>query len=348
MTVDLIIPVYKPDNSFFTLLDRMLGQNVPVNKIIIMNVEQKFFDRLMYSSKLSGEQKHLEIHHISKREFDCGKTRNQAAKLSDADYIMFMDQYSMPINYDLISTLLKPFEKDEDVAVSYARQMPGEDSPEYVKFIMRYFFSPDSRVKSLKDVDSMGWSAYICSNSCAIYRRSVFEKLGGFLNHAVMGEDVLYASKAINESYKVSYTADAVVINDRSVYTRECEKKFFDLAVSMAKHPETYDLQGVKAEFRKLEKLTVNYLKHSGNRSELLECRHLGKLSKKGFKKGLSYRKYSYSERARMSANPDYWRADELLRDRSGVDARSGYGRSDEELKMLSKPPVKARDNEEA
>jgi len=346
MTVDLIIPVYKPDNSFFTLLDQMLGQNVPLNKIIIMNVEQKFFDRLMYSSKLSGEQKHLEIHHISKREFDHGKTRNQAAKLSDADYIMFMDQYSMPINYDLISNLLKPFEKDENIAVSYARQVPREASPEYVKFIMRYFFSPDSKVKSIKDLENMGWSTYMCSNSCAIYRRSVFEKLGGFLNHAVMGEDVLFASKAINEGYKISYTADAVVVNDYSGYEKECEKKFFDVAVSMAKHPETYDVQGVKTEFRKLEKLTINYLKHSGNRGELLEFRHLGKLAKKGLKKGLSYKKYTYSERARMSANPDYWRIDELLRDRSGVDARSGYGRSDEEIKMLSKPPVKAKSGE--
>lgn len=347
MTVDLIIPVYKPDNSFFSLLDQMLSQNIPVNKIIIMNVEQKFFDRLMYSSKLSGEQKHLEIHHISKREFDNGKTRNQAAKLSDADYLLFMDQYSMPTNYDLIAKLIKPFESDSSVAISYARQVAKENAPEYVKFVARYFFPQDSRLKTLKDVETLGWNTYVCSNGCALYKRDVFDAIGGFLNHVVAGEDVLYASKAINEGYKVSYVSDAVVVNTRDLNDKDCEKKFFDLGVSMVKHPEVYDLSAIKAEFKKLDKMVINYLRHSGFRAEIIECRRIGKASKKGFKRGISYKKYSYAERGKMSANPDYWRTDELLRDRSGVDARSGYGRSDAEIKMISKPPVKAKEDKE-
>ena len=52
--VDIIIPVYKPDARFLTLLEKIGQQSVPVNRIIIMNTEQKYFDRLTYGTSFSG------------------------------------------------------------------------------------------------------------------------------------------------------------------------------------------------------------------------------------------------------------------------------------------------------
>ena len=40
-TVDVIIPVYKPDRGFLTLVEKLETQSHPVNQIIIMNTEQK-------------------------------------------------------------------------------------------------------------------------------------------------------------------------------------------------------------------------------------------------------------------------------------------------------------------
>ena len=37
--VDVIIPVYKPDQKFLSLLKRLKRQTYPVNRIIIMNTE---------------------------------------------------------------------------------------------------------------------------------------------------------------------------------------------------------------------------------------------------------------------------------------------------------------------
>lgn len=48
--VDVIIPVYKPDKSFLTLIERLEKQTVPVNRIILMNTEQKYFERLIYGT----------------------------------------------------------------------------------------------------------------------------------------------------------------------------------------------------------------------------------------------------------------------------------------------------------
>ncbi len=44
--IDIIIPVYKPDQKFLALVDKLEHQTVAVNKIIIMNTERQYFDRL--------------------------------------------------------------------------------------------------------------------------------------------------------------------------------------------------------------------------------------------------------------------------------------------------------------
>ena len=74
MTIDLVITTYKPTKTFFDLVDKMSKQTVEIRKIIILNVEQKYFDRLLYATKFIDEHKNVEVRHISAREFDCGKS----------------------------------------------------------------------------------------------------------------------------------------------------------------------------------------------------------------------------------------------------------------------------------
>ena len=42
--IDVMIPVYKPDERFFELLDMLGRQTVKINQIILMNTEQKYWD----------------------------------------------------------------------------------------------------------------------------------------------------------------------------------------------------------------------------------------------------------------------------------------------------------------
>lgn len=45
ITVDVIIPVYRPGERFGELLKRLDAQTQPVNRYIIMNTEQAYWDR---------------------------------------------------------------------------------------------------------------------------------------------------------------------------------------------------------------------------------------------------------------------------------------------------------------
>lgn len=89
-TVDVIIPVYKPDRGFLTLVEKLETQSHPVNQIIIMNTEQKYFDRLFYGTVLERTYHNITVKHLSKREFDHGHTRNQGVRLSKAVLMLIL------------------------------------------------------------------------------------------------------------------------------------------------------------------------------------------------------------------------------------------------------------------
>ena len=63
-TVDVIIPVYKPDAVFKTLLERLGKQNYPIRRIIIMNTEQSFWKEDIYETVPNLEVHHLSLIHI--------------------------------------------------------------------------------------------------------------------------------------------------------------------------------------------------------------------------------------------------------------------------------------------
>ena len=125
-TVDVIIPVYKPDAVFETLLERLGKQNYPIRRIIIMNTEQSFWKEDIYETVPN-----LEVHHVTKNEFDHGGTRNQGASYSEADIMVFMTDDAIPADRELIGALVKGLSQKgpsgEYVAAAYARQLPNRD-----------------------------------------------------------------------------------------------------------------------------------------------------------------------------------------------------------------------------
>ena len=94
--MDVIIPTYKPDRTFLELMDKLAHQSVPIHRIIIMNTEQKYFDRLIYGMSFPKQYKNVLVKHLSKREFDHGRTRNSAVRLSDAEVFIMMTQDALP------------------------------------------------------------------------------------------------------------------------------------------------------------------------------------------------------------------------------------------------------------
>lgn len=347
MTADLIIPAYKPDKTFLEAVDVMAGQTLSFEKIIVVNTEQKYFDRLVYSAKFLDEHKSLDVRHISKREFDCGKTCNFGVKISKADCFIIMSQNAVPESYEVAAKLIAALENDPKCAVAFARQTVGDKASEIDKYAKRYFFPEDSAILTAKDLDSIKNGTLRGINGCAAYRRDVFEALGGFPDHVICDEDMVYAYKALNAGHKIAYVSDAVVTDYAVLTDKEHMKKAFDYGVCVLKNPEIFDYNAVKENGKKMNKLLLSHLKRKSFSGEAFKLRRIYKAGKTGFKKATKYAKMSPTDLNRFTSNPEYWRMDEILRDRKSVDGHSGYGRSEAEVEMLSKPPVRVFKREE-
>lgn len=288
--VNVIIPTYKPDEKFLKLISRLEKQTVKPERIIVMNTEQKFFERLIYGTHFLEEHRTVETHHISKREFDHGKTRHLGMKKADGEFVLFMTQDAVPADDKLIEQLLLAFE-EEKVAVAYARQLPDKNSGVIESYTRTFNYPPQGMVKSAKDMEKLGIKTYFCSNVCAMYKKSIYEELGGFVRHTIFNEDMIFAAGAIKAGYKIAYRAEAQVVHSHNYTGKEQLKRNFDLGVSQAEHPEIFSGVSSGQEGTKLVKQTAEYLRKSGNSKYLGKlviqsgCKYMGYLLGKNYKK---------------------------------------------------------------
>lgn len=306
-TVDVIIPVYKPDSGFLTLMERLLAQTVSVNQIILMNTEQKYWDRLLYGTTLERRAHNITVKHLSKREFDHGRTRNHGVKLSKADVFVMMTQDAIPADEYLIERLLAHL-RQENVAVAYARQLPTKDSGEIERYTRAFNYPAKSCVKAKEDLPKLGIKTFFCSNVCAAYDRETFDRLGGFVNHTIFNEDMIYAAKAVEADCQIAYAADACVYHSHDYTHRQQFHRNFDLGVSQAEHPEVFAKYPSESEGIRMVKGLVVYLKKNGRKNKIPYVIIQSAFKYAGYLCGKHYRRLPRRLVVAMASNKEYFR----------------------------------------
>ena len=279
--VDVIIPVYKPDRKLIMLLEQFKEQSVPVKNIILINTEKKYFDKWAEGTNFLEKYNNVLVKHITKEEFDHGKTRNYGVSLSKTPYFIMMTDDAVPADKELVKELLMPFE-DEKVGMSYARQLPSKES-DAIESYTRSFNYPDTPlIKSSKDLGKMGIKTFFASNACAAYRREAFDRLGGFIDHAIFNEDMIYARGLIDAGYKIFYAAGAKVEHSHNYNGAGQFKRNFDIGVSHADHPEIFSGISAESEGVRLVKKTCMHLCKIGKPYLIIRlfwlsgCKYLG------------------------------------------------------------------------
>lgn len=306
MLIDIIIPAYKPDDKFKKLIEMLEKQTVSVNKIIVINTEEKYMDSFCAGTRFLSEHKKLSVHHISQREFDHGKSRNLGAKKSEADILVFMTQDAVPANELMLEKLIAPLE-DEGVACSYARQLPDADSTMTEKLTREFNYPAIGRVKSKEDLQELGIKTYFCSNVCCAYNAKIFRELHGFINHTIFNEDMIYAAKAIGNGYRIAYAADAQVIHSHNYSAKQQFHRNFDLGVSQADHPEIFEGVSSESEGIKMVKETIAKLKKLGYGKEVPQYIVTSGCKFIGYKLGKKYKKLPMWLIKRCTMSPMYW-----------------------------------------
>ncbi len=349
-TVDVIIPVYKPDDKFKRLLRMLDRQTYPVSRVIIINTEEKYFNAFFYGTRELEKYHNLLIRHISAFEFDHGKTRRYGVSLSDADYFICMTDDAVPEDTSLVENLLKPLEEGK-AAVSYARQLPGKHAPETERFSRQFNYPEKSKRKTSADLKKLGIKTFFCSNVCAAYNREIYEELGGFEKHIIFNEDMVFASKVIDAGYAIQYCAEAKVIHSHHYNNLQQFKRNFDLGVSQACYPEIFSRVSSTGEGKKLVRQTAEYLRKKKMSGRIFGMYVTSAYKYFGYQCGKHYTVLPKKLVLKFTSNPVYWQKDgeEAIR----VNVNSGFGRSGEEdswnrnLKILKREPDPREETEE-
>ena len=302
-TVDVIIPVYKPGDDFFELLEKLSHQSHKVNKIILMNTGDA-----PWKEEAESKFPLCEVHLLKKEDFDHGGTRHQGTLFSKADYLLFMTQDAMPANDRLVEYLVNAFSWDEKVKAAYARQLPNAACREIEKYTRSFNYPAESKVKSKDDLAQLGIKTFFCSNVCAMYERETYDKQGGFIRRTIFNEDMIYAGGLIQSDYKIAYVAEAEVVHSHNYNAIEQFHRNFDLAVSQTDNPQIF--AGIRSE-KEGVRLVINSAKHLLKVKKPwllvpLVTTSAGKIL--GYKFGQNYRRLSRGFILKCTMNPSYWR----------------------------------------
>ena len=254
LTVDVLIPVYRPGKELEELLDRLERQSRPIGKIILMNTEEACFPQ-----ELTGRYENVTVHHLTKAQFDHGGTRDAGIRKSSADISVCMTQDAVPADRHLIRRLLEAFE-DPEVGAAYARQLPKKGCNEVEKYTRSFNYPEESRIKSSEDLKTLGVKTFFCSNVCAAWRRRTYLELGGFERKTIFNEDMILAGKLVQAGGKIAYCAEAQVVHSHDYSALEQFRRYFDLAVSQTMHPEVFAGISSESEGMHLVKKTAGHV----------------------------------------------------------------------------------------
>lgn len=315
MKVDIIIPTYKPDDTFCLLLQGLREQTFVVHRLIILNTEetlwQEAIQKYPIADALGALSYEHQLVHVKRENFDHGGTRALGVTYSDADVVMFMTQDAVPADAYLIENLVQSLDNKEDtegtVAVAYARQLPNENCRIVERYTRQFNYPDMGRKKSKLDIGELGIKTFFCSDVCAAYRRDIFVKMGGFESPVIFNEDMFFAAKAIMQGYCVEYAAEAKVIHSHNYSIAQQFHRNFDLAVSQTMHPEIFEQVSSESEGMKLVLNTMKYLCSIGKPYLIWNLFWQSAAKYAGYFLGKRYKKLSKKRILKYSMSPAYW-----------------------------------------
>ncbi len=307
VSLDILIPVYQPDDKLVKLLERLHKQSLKPGRILLVNTEEQYYNSFFKQGSRPEEiYEDVEVRHIRRQEFDHGGTRRQAVEASRAVFFVCMTDDAVPADRHLLEKLIRPLVEGK-AAVSYARQLAGRDAGEGERYTRHFNYPPVSRIKTAEDLPKMGIKTFFCPNVCAAYERKTYEELGGFEERIIFNEDMVYARKVINAGKAIAYVAEARVWHCHQYTAYQQFRRNFDLGVSHTDFPEAFGDQKAGGEGIRLVLGTLKYLLKKRAYGEIPGMLWTSGWKYMGYRLGRIYRKLPLSVIRFCSMNTGYW-----------------------------------------
>ena len=301
MKVQIIIPIYRPDDKFLELLRMIKRQSVKELPVLLIDSGKGVF----YGDEIKGMD--IQVRTIDSRDFNHGGTRQWGMELyPEAAVYVFLTQDAILADESSVENLLAAFD-DENVGCAYGQQLPHKDAGVFGAIARAFNYPPTSHVYGFEDRELHGIKTAFISNSFAAYRKEAMQQVWGFPSNTILSEDMCVAAKMLLRGWKVAYVANAMVYHSHDYTVWQEFKRYFDIGVFHARE------SWIRKEFGKAEgegkrfvMTELRYiLKHSPHRIFEMILRDGMKFL--GYRMGLNEKNLSIRWKRKMSMFSRYW-----------------------------------------
>ena len=294
-TIGLIIPTYNAESTIDSLIGKIEAfQNPP--KILVI-------DSSSTDSTVENLRRHaIDVIVIAKSDFNHGATREFARKQLNTDLVVFLTQDAVPVNSNLVENLIAPLLENDDIAVSYGRQMAHDGADILEKFPREYNYGAKPQIRSLKDVCEYGVYTFFC----AAYKNAALDEIGGF-KAVLTNEDYFAVAGLLLKGYKIAYVPDAIVKHSHRYSLWQEFQRYFDTGYARAETPVIQQLVG-QAEARGIGYVSALLMKLGRQRPILIPYALTQSLMKwLGYRAGFYGKYFPLWLVKRLSQQSYYW-----------------------------------------
>ena len=300
--VSVVIPTYNAGNYLPKLLDALAGQTLAHELIIVDSTSNDNTQAIL-------RERNIPFHEVSPASFNHGGTRNLAMSFTNHPVVIMMTQDALPAHPDTLKNLVTMLLSDERIGMAYGRQLPYPEAGVLSQFARITNYPAQSRLKSRKDIPSLGIRTCHCSNSFAAYKKADFQAVGGFPTDTILGEDVVLAAKLITSGKKLGYCAEAPVYHSHDYTLTEEFKRYFDIgAFHQQQESLLQPFTGAESEGLKYVIQEWKYL--AGNKHFALIPAQIMRTTAKlvGYKLGKWQQYIPFSLKRKISMHSSFWK----------------------------------------
>lgn len=310
MSLDIVIPVFRPDERLKKCIERLMRQTIRPDHIYLVVTYETESDMIKPDKMIYERYPEVEIHYLPAEAYDHGGTRDRWMHWLAAEFVVFLVQDAVPVDRYLLENLLRPF-ADDQVAVTYGRHVTDERCEVTERCARTFNYPKKSRIKSASDEKELGIKTYFSSNVCAAYRRDYYLQTEGFGTKVISSEDMLAARRLMEKGWKTAYAADAQVLHYHNYRTAELWRRNFDIGVAHAEHPEMVRNVPPSGEGLKLVRSTAAWLYRHDKKWKLIPfgIRSAGRYA--AYRMGRYYKRLPMWVVRHCSRNKWYWKEEE-------------------------------------
>ena len=228
-----IIPTYNGYSDLKRLLNSLSNQTADFDVMVVDSSSTDGTHELSAERLAKGEIKKLV--RIPTSDFNHGGTRQKMVDdFPDYDIYIFLTQDAILEDSYSIENILHPFE-DPLVAAVCGRQLPHHDANLISQHARHFNYPATTKVKTQKDIPTLGIKAPFMSNSFSAYRGKTLRSVGGFPSHVILSEDMYVGAKILLSNHKIVYAGQATCRHSHNYSLSEEFRRYFDIGVFHAR-----------------------------------------------------------------------------------------------------------------